>query len=79
MPNAAFTYRRLDERPRALGFTVRRQKGKARIYRHERTGASVILPDAAFDEEGLPHHLAVARHTPREYNLEDLETERSPG
>ncbi len=77
MPNAAFTYRQLDARLRALGFSVRTQKGKARIYRHERTGASVILPDAPFDQEVLPHHLAVARHALQEYDLESLEMDKS--
>ena len=51
-----------DERLRALGFTFHTQEGKARIYRHEKTGASVILPDAPFDEPVLLHHLAVIRH-----------------
>ena len=73
MHKEALTYRRLDERLRALGFSVRTQKGKVRIYRHEQTGASVILPDAPFDQEVLPHHLAVTRHALREYDLADLE------
>lgn len=73
MRNGAFTYGVLDERLRRLGFTARTQKGKARIYRHERTGASVFLPDAPFEDEVLPHHLAVARHALREYNLGDID------
>jgi hypothetical protein len=72
MRKAAFTYGLLDEKLRALGFTARSQKGKARIYRHEQTGASVILPDAPFEEEVLPHHLAVARHVLNEYHLGDI-------
>jgi predicted RNA binding protein YcfA (HicA-like mRNA interferase family) len=73
MPEAAFTYGLLDERLRALGFTARTRKGKARIYRHEQTGASVILPDAPFDEEVLPHHLLVTRHVLNEHNLGDID------
>lgn len=73
MPKAVFTYGRLDERLRNLGFTVRTQKGKARIYRHQPTGAAVVLPDVPFAEEVLPHHLAVARHVLNEYSLGDIE------
>jgi predicted RNA binding protein YcfA (HicA-like mRNA interferase family) len=77
MPKAAFTYHDLDERLRALGFSVHTQKGRARIYRHEQRGASVILPDAPFDEEVLPHHLAVTRHALQEYDMADLEMAKS--
>ncbi|HEY7428226.1 MAG TPA: hypothetical protein VH682_28590 [Gemmataceae bacterium] len=77
MPKAAFTYGLLDERLRALGFTARTQKGKARIYRHEQTGASIILPDAPFDEEVLPHHLAVTCHVLKERNLGDIDREQA--
>jgi predicted RNA binding protein YcfA (HicA-like mRNA interferase family) len=73
MAKPVFTYGLLDKRLGDLGFTARTIKGKARIYRHEQTGASVILPDVAFDEEVLPHHLLVARHTLREYDLGDLD------
>lgn len=69
MPKPAFNYGRLDERLRALGFTARTQRGKARIHQHEQTGASIILPDAPFEEEALPHHLAVVRHVLEEYDL----------
>ena len=73
MGKATLTYGLLDERLRALGFTAHTQMGKARIYRHEPTGASIILPDAAFDQEVLPHHLVVARRVLREYDLADLD------
>jgi predicted RNA binding protein YcfA (HicA-like mRNA interferase family) len=73
MQKAIFTYHDLDERLRALGFSVHIQKGRARIYRHEQRGASVILPDVPFDEEVLPHHLAVTRHALQEYDMADLE------
>lgn len=73
MRNEALTYGRLDERLRALGFTQHTQKGKARIYRHEQTGASIILPEASFDQEVLSHHLVVARRVLREYDLPDLD------
>jgi predicted RNA binding protein YcfA (HicA-like mRNA interferase family) len=77
MRKAAFTYGLLDERLRALGFTVRTLKGKARIYKHEQTEASVILPDVPFVEEVIPHHLAVARHVLNEYNLRGIDERES--
>lgn len=73
MPKIAFTYGLLDERLRALGFTAHTQKGKARIYKHEQTGARIILPDVPFNEDVLPHHLAVTRHVLKEHNLGDTE------
>ena len=72
MTKATLTYRVLDERLRALGFTAHTQKGKARIYRHGPSGASIILPDAPLDEEVLPHHLVVARRVLKEHKLGDV-------
>lgn len=72
MPKTTFTYHQLDERLRALGFTVHTQKGKARIYRHEQTGVRIFLPDVSLNESVLPYHLAVARHFLEEYNLGDI-------
>jgi predicted RNA binding protein YcfA (HicA-like mRNA interferase family) len=77
MPKVALTYGMLDQRLRTLGFTVRTQPGKARIYRHEQTGASVILPDASLPSEVLPHHLVVARRVLREHELGELEQEQA--
>jgi len=73
MGKTVFTYGRLDEGLRALGFSVRSQKGKARIYRHEQTEASIILPDAPFDEEVIPHHLAFVHHVLKEHDLGDID------
>ena len=72
MREPSFTYGRLDEWLSALGFTARTQKGQARIYRHEQTGARIFLPDAPFEEEVLPHHLAVVRRVLEEYTLGDV-------
>jgi len=71
-----FTYGLLDERLRALGFTAHTQQGKARIYKHEQTGASIILPDTCFEDEVLPRHLVVARRVLKDYNLGDLDEEQ---
>jgi hypothetical protein len=76
MHKATFTYRQLDESLRALGFSVRTLKGKARIYQHEPTGARIFLPDAPFDREALPAHLVVARHVLDDYDLGEIENGR---
>lgn len=74
---STFTYGLLDERLRSLGFTVRTQKGKARIYRHEETGASILLPDVPFEEQITPHHVAVALHALKEHSPVDLDREQT--
>jgi predicted RNA binding protein YcfA (HicA-like mRNA interferase family) len=72
MSEPELTYGTLDKQLRDLGFGAHTQKGKARVYRHERTGATVILPDAPFEEAVLPHHLVVVRRVLSEYDLGDL-------
>ena len=73
MPKAAFTYRQMDEWLRALGFTAWAQEGKARVYKHEQTGARIFLPDILLEQEVLPHHLFVARHVLDDYGLGALD------
>jgi len=73
MPEPAFTYGLLDKKLRDRGFVPHTQKGKTRIYRHEQAGASVILPDAPFKDQVLPHHLVVVRRVLHEHDLGDLE------
>lgn len=75
MPKTAFTYGVLDERLRALGFIVHIQKEKARIYRHEQTGARIFLPDVFLNDEVLPHHLAVVRHVLEEHEIGNVDRE----
>ena len=72
MSEPELTYGVLDKRLRDLGFAALTQKGKARLYIHKPTGATVILPDAPFDTEVLPHHLVVVRRVLSEYDLGDL-------
>ena len=76
MRKTAFTYLQMDEQLRALGFTSRTWNGKARVYTHEQTGARIFLPDIPFDQEVLPHHLAVARHVLDDYGLGELKNGR---
>lgn len=72
MRKPTFTYRDLDDRLRSLGFTAHTLKGKARVYRHEQTGASVFLPDTPFEAEVMWRHLVAARHMLDDYNLGEL-------
>jgi predicted RNA binding protein YcfA (HicA-like mRNA interferase family) len=71
MAEKATTYGHLDETLRSLGFTARTVEGRARIYKHERAGATIILPDAPFGEQVLPQHLIVVRTILKEYGLVD--------
>ncbi len=69
MGETVLTYGQLDEALRTHGFVGRTREGKARIYRHDTTGATVILPAAPLDESVLPHHLIVVRTVLSEFNL----------
>ena len=71
MPEPSVTYGRLDETLRSLGFASRVVEGKARIYQHEATGAKVILPDASFADEVIPHHVLMVRTVLSEFGIAD--------
>lgn len=73
----ALTYRDLDKRLRALGFTVHTEKDKSRIYYHEETGALVALPDTPFKDEVMWHHLMAARHALDIHDLGELGEDRN--
>jgi len=61
---------RLDGVLRGLGFSSRADK-KACVYRHEETGALIVLPTFAAEEKVLPHHLATVRMTLEGYGIAD--------
>jgi len=69
MPDTTLTYGQLDEILRTHGFTVHTLEGRARIYKHETTEATVILPDSPFADNVLPHHLIVVRTVLHEFDL----------
>jgi len=69
MAETAMTYSQLDEGLRALGFTVRTVEGKARIYKHSATGASVFLPDTDLGDSVIPHHLNLVRSVLNEFDI----------
>ncbi len=69
MAETALTYGQLDEVLRTHGFVAHPVEGQARIYKHEATGATVILPDSPLAEAVLPHHLIVVRTVLKEFDL----------
>ena len=75
MPKTAFTYRQLDERLRTLGFSVRTQKGKARIYRPS-DGRQCHPPGRPLRSRSLaaPSGRGAAL---QEYDLESLEMDKT--
>jgi hypothetical protein len=75
MPDTTLTYGRLDRALRSLGFAARTVEGKARIYKHELTGATVILPDSPFEEPVIPHHLVVVDHVLDNFGLGHLNSD----
>lgn len=66
-------YGRLDRALRTLGFTSRvlTSEPKARVYKHEKTGALVTLAFRPDDEAVLPHHLAAVQGTLKVYGIAD--------
>ena len=71
MRDTVKTYGDLDEALRSLGFTARVVPAKARVYKQEATGATIILPEAAFGDPMLPHHLVVVRTVLKDYGISD--------
>ena len=70
MSEQPLTYGRLDEGLRSVGFAPRTLEGRARVYKHP-SGATIILPDAAFKNTVIPHHLVVVRSVLADYDIPD--------
>jgi len=56
-------YGQLDATLRNLGFTCRVKEKEYRAYKHEASGAIVLLPDYPDSKEASPVHVAVVRST----------------
>jgi hypothetical protein len=61
-------YGQVDRVLRGLGFTVRIDKGNehrpdARVYRHDQSGAVILLPVFQDEAAVLPHHMLTVRWT----------------
>ncbi len=65
------TYSRLDEVLRALGFSVGEPEQGTRVYRHTATGALIVLPIFAGQDEVLPRHLVGVRMTLDGFGIAD--------
>jgi hypothetical protein len=65
------TYRRLDEILRSLGFAFLLFEERTRVYKHEPTGALVVIPDLPQDDTVLPHHLVAVRAILDAYAIAD--------
>lgn len=64
------TYGWLDRFLKYRGFAAEVTPGKARIYQHPATGASIQLPDRPLTDPVTPHHLVAVRGVFEGYGLE---------
>jgi hypothetical protein len=73
MKRTNVTYGQLDKVLRSLGFARRQlnQDKPARLYDHEETGASIILPAFPDKARVLEHHLVTARVMLDEFGIAD--------
>jgi hypothetical protein len=65
------TYGRLDGVLQSLGFSVRVEKGKRRLYTHAETGAVMSLPDRKPSESAHATYLAAVRKVLADYDIAD--------
>jgi hypothetical protein len=67
------TYGQLDKVLRALGFTVHpgRNDPPGRVYKHEDTGAIIMLPAYPKNDRVYEHHLAAARSELDNFGIAD--------
>jgi hypothetical protein len=65
------TYSRLEEVLCSLGFSLRVVEEKNKVYRHEETGALVVLPELPPKDPVLPRHLVAVRSILQAYGIAD--------
>jgi hypothetical protein len=63
------TYGQLDDMLRSLGFSLRGEHEKNKVYLHEGTGALVMFPAFPDSHEVLPRHLLLVRTTLDNYGI----------
>jgi hypothetical protein len=71
MRKAHVTYGQLDAALQSLGFSVRVEAGKHRLYTHAKTGAVFSLPDRRRTELVSATHFAAAQHVVAAYDIAD--------
>jgi hypothetical protein len=69
--NSVVTYEDLENALISLGFSKKRSE-KEVIYLFQDSDAIIILPNKQKEEQVLPWHLAVARHTVTEFGVAEL-------
>jgi hypothetical protein len=71
MRKSNVTYGQLDGVLQSLGFSVRVEKGKRRLYKHEATGAVMSLPDRRPTELVGATHFAATRQVLSNFGIAD--------
>lgn len=71
MRKSVVTYAQLDSVLQALGFSVRINKGKHRLYTHQESGAVMSLPDARPGDAANATYVAAVRKVVTDYEIAD--------
>jgi hypothetical protein len=73
MKRTEITYGQLDKVLHSLGFSCRvvKKEPPARVYEHEETGASLIIPPYPMTDFVFEHHLVSARTTVDLFGITD--------
>jgi hypothetical protein len=71
MRKTPVSYGQLDSVLQSLGFKVRIEKGKRRLYAHEPTGALMSLPDRKPTDLANATYLAAVRKVLSDYDIAD--------
>jgi hypothetical protein len=65
------TYGKLDAVLQSVGFTVRVERAKRRLYTHAETGAVMSLPDRKSSEPANSTYVAAVRKVLADYEIAD--------
>jgi hypothetical protein len=65
------TYGQLDRVLHSLGFALRGIKDKNKVYLHAPTGALIVYPVLADEDEVSAHHLVMVRSILEAYGIAD--------
>jgi hypothetical protein len=71
MRKRSVTYGQLYNVMQSLGFSVRIEKEKRRLYTHEETGALMSLPDRKPSEAANATYVAAVRKVLSDYDIAD--------
>ena len=76
MKRTKFTYGQLEKALRALGFKCHTENSDppSRIYLHQKSGATVMLPVFPESDKVYEHHLVIARMEVEDFGIADAKT-----